>query len=214
MKPRNALALLVLLATPAAAAVKTPPPPSAGSFGEVVEVNVVNVDVYATDKAGRRVTDLKPGDFELLEDGKPRGRHQLHARARPRRGRGGRERRRRSGRRGGRRGARGLEPDRLRGQLQHRAVPPGAGPAEAAGLPRPGAPAGRPGDGGELRRPWVHGPGPLHLQRRRHGGGPDGDREDVGPWPRDRERATAGLPGDPRSPAVRHRQRRERPAAR
>src|SRR6185295_12197163 len=41
------------------------------SFGEVVEVNVVNVDVYATDKSGKRVNDLKQGDFELLEDGKP-----------------------------------------------------------------------------------------------------------------------------------------------
>ncbi len=47
---------------------KSPAPPA---FGETVEVNVVNVDVYATDKSGNRVTDLKKGDFQLLEDGKP-----------------------------------------------------------------------------------------------------------------------------------------------
>jgi len=46
-------------------------PASLTSFGAVVEVNVVNVDVYATDKSGKRVNDLRQGDFELLEDGKP-----------------------------------------------------------------------------------------------------------------------------------------------
>lgn len=46
-------------------------PTSLTSFGAVVEVNVVNVDVYATDKSGKRVNDLRQGDFELLEDGKP-----------------------------------------------------------------------------------------------------------------------------------------------
>jgi VWFA-related protein len=50
-----------------------PQPPSASSlttFGEVLDVNVVNVDVYATDKSGKRVSDLRKGDFEVLEDGK------------------------------------------------------------------------------------------------------------------------------------------------
>ena len=46
----------------------TPPPPS---FGATVEVNVVNVEVYATDRDGNRVTDLRKGDFEILEDRKP-----------------------------------------------------------------------------------------------------------------------------------------------
>jgi len=50
---------------------KTPPPTSLTTFGAVVDVNVVNVDVYATDKSGKRVNDLRQGDFELLEDGKP-----------------------------------------------------------------------------------------------------------------------------------------------
>jgi VWFA-related protein len=40
------------------------------SFGEVVNVNVVNVDVQVTDRDGRRVTDLKRDDFEVFEDGK------------------------------------------------------------------------------------------------------------------------------------------------
>ncbi|MDH3255748.1 MAG: VWA domain-containing protein [Acidobacteriota bacterium] len=40
-------------------------------FFESVEVNVVNVDVYVTDKKGKRVTGLNKDDFELFEDGKP-----------------------------------------------------------------------------------------------------------------------------------------------
>ncbi len=39
-------------------------------FADVIEVNVVNVDVTATDDKGRPVAGLKKGDFELLEDGK------------------------------------------------------------------------------------------------------------------------------------------------
>ncbi|HEV7508392.1 MAG TPA: VWA domain-containing protein [Thermoanaerobaculia bacterium] len=46
-------------------------PSSLTSFGAVMEVNVVNVDVYASDKSGKRVNDLRQGDFILLEDGKP-----------------------------------------------------------------------------------------------------------------------------------------------
>src|SRR4029077_15843939 len=45
-------------------------PPAEPSFGEALEVNVVNVDVYATDKDRQRVTGLGKDDFELLEDGK------------------------------------------------------------------------------------------------------------------------------------------------
>ncbi|HYN22144.1 MAG TPA: VWA domain-containing protein [Thermoanaerobaculia bacterium] len=40
------------------------------SFGELIEVNVVNVDVQVTDRDGRRVTDLRQDDFEVFEDGK------------------------------------------------------------------------------------------------------------------------------------------------
>ncbi|MFY9825263.1 MAG: VWA domain-containing protein [Thermoanaerobaculia bacterium] len=61
--------LSLVCALPAAGAEKAKPA-SLTSFGEVVEVNVVNVDVYATDKSGKRVNDLRQGDFEVMEDGK------------------------------------------------------------------------------------------------------------------------------------------------
>ncbi|HEY0513365.1 MAG TPA: VWA domain-containing protein [Thermoanaerobaculia bacterium] len=62
-------ALLVAAWVPAFSA---PPvtPSTAPSFGEVLEVNVVDVDVDATDRNGHRVTGLRKDDFELLEDGK------------------------------------------------------------------------------------------------------------------------------------------------
>ena len=65
LSPLAAAALL--LSAPLSAAA---PPPAPPSFGETVEVNVVNVDVYVTDKNGHRVGGLKKGDFEVLEDGK------------------------------------------------------------------------------------------------------------------------------------------------
>lgn len=40
-------------------------------FGEQIEVNVVNIEVYVTDRDGRPVTGLQRKDFTLLEDGKP-----------------------------------------------------------------------------------------------------------------------------------------------
>ena len=52
-----------LLAQPA-------PAPALPSFGETLEVNVVNVEAYVTDRDGRRVTGLRKDDFILLEDGK------------------------------------------------------------------------------------------------------------------------------------------------
>jgi VWFA-related protein len=67
MKLPSAVSALLLVAwTPAFSA----SPPAAPSFGEAVEVNVINVDVYATDRDGHRVNNLGKGDFELLEDGK------------------------------------------------------------------------------------------------------------------------------------------------
>jgi VWFA-related protein len=42
-----------------------------GFFGETVNVNVVNVDVYVTDKSGKRVTGLTRDDFEILENKRP-----------------------------------------------------------------------------------------------------------------------------------------------
>ena len=40
-------------------------------FFERVDVNVVNIDVYVTDKKGQRVSGLTIDDFEVLEDGRP-----------------------------------------------------------------------------------------------------------------------------------------------
>jgi VWFA-related protein len=41
------------------------------SFSETIEVSVVNLDVYVTDKKGKPVTGLRKEDFEVYEDGKP-----------------------------------------------------------------------------------------------------------------------------------------------
>ena len=41
------------------------------SFGEIVNVSVVNVDVFVTDKKGNRINDLKQDDFEVYEDKRP-----------------------------------------------------------------------------------------------------------------------------------------------
>ncbi len=68
--PRAAALALGLLLAPA-------PPlaaqdPAAGeSFKESIEVSVVNLDVFVTDKKGQPVTGLRKEDFEVLEDGKP-----------------------------------------------------------------------------------------------------------------------------------------------
>ncbi|HEX6903638.1 MAG TPA: VWA domain-containing protein [Thermoanaerobaculia bacterium] len=64
-----AVLLAVLSGTPAP--VRAQAPADTPAFGESVEVNVVNVDVYVSDKSGRRINDLQKADFELFEDGKP-----------------------------------------------------------------------------------------------------------------------------------------------
>ena len=78
-----ACALLLALAGPALAAppakpAPAPAKPAAGGTGkadepfvEIVNVGVVNVDVYVTDKKGNPVTGLSKGDFQLLENGRP-----------------------------------------------------------------------------------------------------------------------------------------------
>ncbi len=40
-------------------------------YVDAIDVNVVNVDVYVTDKRGQRVSGLTRDDFELFEDGRP-----------------------------------------------------------------------------------------------------------------------------------------------
>ena len=59
-----ALALAIHPAIPARAA-DTPP-----SFGEAIDVRVVNLEARVTDRSGKLVTGLKPGDFRLRVDGK------------------------------------------------------------------------------------------------------------------------------------------------
>ncbi len=44
---------------------------SAGFFVETQDVNLVNVDVYVSDKKGNRIHGLAVDDFELFEDGRP-----------------------------------------------------------------------------------------------------------------------------------------------
>jgi VWFA-related protein len=56
---------------PGAAEAQTPPEPPVEQFFESIDVNLVNVDVYVTDKKGNRVRGLGKADFELREDGKP-----------------------------------------------------------------------------------------------------------------------------------------------
>lgn len=67
--------LLLLLSTLAPAAVGGAPSPAAKAprqdqtFFEAIDVDVVSVEVFVTDRSGNPVTDLKPEDFELTEDG-------------------------------------------------------------------------------------------------------------------------------------------------
>ena len=79
--PLLLLAALALLTAPTAMA-KTPktapaapPTPGAtehgGQFYESVDVNVVNVDVFVTQKDGKPVNGLTKDDFEVIEDGRP-----------------------------------------------------------------------------------------------------------------------------------------------
>lgn len=85
-RPFVFLAASALVAIAAFSQQDTPPPaaapaddpgadsgqPSAGpEFFESIDVNVVNVDVYVTDKKGNRITGLTRDDFELFEDKKP-----------------------------------------------------------------------------------------------------------------------------------------------
>jgi VWFA-related protein len=61
--------------TPAPPPSQAPAPPAAAgqeeTFYESVDVDVVNVEVVATDRSGRPVAGLAKEDFELSEDGKP-----------------------------------------------------------------------------------------------------------------------------------------------
>src|SRR5262245_15207259 len=64
---RGALAVLSL--TLVAASKPKTPQPALPTLGETIEVSIVNVDVFVTDKAGNRVRGLTKDDFEVFEDG-------------------------------------------------------------------------------------------------------------------------------------------------
>src|SRR5688500_15126490 len=73
MKINRALtACLLLLPAGSALAQQKPASPEVvdQDLGEIVNVNVVNVDVYVTDKSGKRIQGLTKDDFEVLENGK------------------------------------------------------------------------------------------------------------------------------------------------
>ncbi|HEY0554941.1 MAG TPA: VWA domain-containing protein [Thermoanaerobaculia bacterium] len=71
-RPVAGLVLLLAYALPLAAQ-KPVDRKAAGpeTFGEAIDVSVVNLDVFATDKKGKSVAGLRKEDFEVLEDGKP-----------------------------------------------------------------------------------------------------------------------------------------------
>ncbi len=60
--------LTLVLASPAAASRVATQPPS--SFGESIDVRVVNVEAVVTGRGGRRVQGLSAADFRLLVDGR------------------------------------------------------------------------------------------------------------------------------------------------
>jgi VWFA-related protein len=71
---RTSLAILALALASQAAAFGAQPAAVAAvdvPFGEHLDVNVVNVEAYVTDRDGHPVHGLQRGDFTLLEDGKP-----------------------------------------------------------------------------------------------------------------------------------------------
>jgi VWFA-related protein len=68
-RPVAAGIALGLLLTPALPLRAQEPP--AESFGETIQVSVVNLDVFVTDKQGKPITGLRKEDFQVFEDGKP-----------------------------------------------------------------------------------------------------------------------------------------------
>jgi len=66
MKRPATVATLFLLCSSSGAA-----QPAPETFGETIEVRVVNVDVWVTDRDGNPVTGLTADDFEVREDGRP-----------------------------------------------------------------------------------------------------------------------------------------------
>ncbi len=75
MKKRASLTSILILSFLTSSIGQTPAPATGQdqSEDEVVRVttNLVQVDAIVTDKTGKQVTDLRPDEFEILEDGRP-----------------------------------------------------------------------------------------------------------------------------------------------
>lgn len=69
--PLRTLAPITLLAFAVAGGFPALAAEPAGSFGESIDVRVVNIEVVVTDRDGLHVPDLGVADFELRVDGKP-----------------------------------------------------------------------------------------------------------------------------------------------
>jgi VWFA-related protein len=70
-EPSLAFALVFMLCAAAFGQQPTPVPPQNEEDVVRITTNLVQVDALVTDKKGRQVTDLRPEDFEILEDGRP-----------------------------------------------------------------------------------------------------------------------------------------------
>ena len=71
MKRFAIVAALLLLLSVSGAAQAQPQPGAPETFGETIDVRVVNVDVWVTDRDGNPVTGLTADDFEVRENGRP-----------------------------------------------------------------------------------------------------------------------------------------------
>lgn len=63
--------LLCLMACLGLASISMAQPSAGDVFIDRVDVNVVNLEVFVTDRQGNRVNDLTADDFEVFEDGRP-----------------------------------------------------------------------------------------------------------------------------------------------
>lgn len=71
MRSSNCRLLPLALAVPLLTLGVGAQPANDAIFVDRVDVNVVNVEVFVTDKSGRRVAGLSPDDFEIFEDERP-----------------------------------------------------------------------------------------------------------------------------------------------
>ena len=65
-----AMALLLTSTSPLAAET-VPAAPASETFRDSIQVSVVTLDVFVTDKRGKPIPGLQKEDFTILEDGKP-----------------------------------------------------------------------------------------------------------------------------------------------